>query len=103
MKYDIKKLKKNDSSLNGTSLAGIIYASYEQLEKVFGKPYGRSPDGKVKAEWCLNINGKVITIYDYKSSLPAKQNVVWHIGGNVDGLPALLTKVTGFKTSRDRS
>lgn len=98
MKYVIKKLSKNDPSVNGTSLAGYIFASYDQLEKKFGKPHGRSSDGKVKAEWDLNINGKVVTIYDYKSSLPAKQNVVWHIGGNTNGLPALLAKVTGFKT-----
>jgi hypothetical protein len=100
MKYVIKKLKRNDLSVNGTSLAGLIYASYDQLVKKFGPPYRGSPDGKVKAEWDLNINGKVVTIYDYKSSLPAKQNVVWHIGGKVDGLPELLAKVTGFQTKR---
>ena len=100
MKYDIKKLKKNDPATYDTALAGYIYASYEQLEKVFGKPHGKSSDGKTKAEWDLIINGKVVTIYDYKSSLPAKANVVWHIGGKTEGLPALLAKVTGFKTSR---
>jgi hypothetical protein len=100
MKYDIKKLKKNDPSINGTSLAGILYASYDQLVKKFGPPYRGSPDGKVKAEWDLKINGVVVTIYDYKSSLPAKQNVVWHIGGNTNGLPALLAKVTGFNTAK---
>lgn len=57
---------------------------YSDIVRVFGKPQlGRSPDGKIKAEWIGKINGLVFTIYDYKSKVDPKENTNWHIGGNL--------------------
>ena len=57
---------------------------YEDIVRVFGVPQlGKSPDGKIKAEWVGRINGLVFTIYDYKSKLDPERNTNWHIGGKV--------------------
>ena len=57
---------------------------HEDIVRVFGGPQlGKSPDGKIKAEWVGRINGLVFTIYDYKSKVGPEQNTDWHIGGKV--------------------
>ena len=57
---------------------------HEDIVRVFGGPQlGKSPDGKIKAEWVGRINGLVFTIYDYKSKVDPEQNTDWHIGGKI--------------------
>ena len=71
-------------SHNGTGLQGYLPEGtrYEDVVRVFGPAqFGKSQDGKIKAEWVGRINGLVFTIYDYKSRLEPEQNTDWHIGG----------------------
>ena len=73
-------------SHDGTGLQGYLPEGtrYEDIVRVFGEPqFGKSPDGKIKAEWVGQINGLVFTIYDYKSRLEPEQNTDWHIGGKI--------------------
>ncbi len=71
-------------SHEGTGLQGYLPEGtrYEDIVRVFGEPqFGKSPDGKIKAEWVGVINGLVFTVYDYKSQVEPEQNTDWHIGG----------------------
>lgn len=75
-----------NASTDGTGCQGYLPEGtrYEDVVRVFGRPqFGKSPDGKIKAEWVGKINGLVFTIYDYKSRLDPKRNTDWHIGGRV--------------------
>lgn len=68
----------------GTGFQGYLPdgTRYEDVVRVFGEPqFGKSQDGKIKAEWVGRINGLVFTIYDYKARLEPEQNTDWHIGG----------------------
>ena len=70
----------------GTGFQGYLPdgTRYEDVVRVFGEPHlGQSLDGKIKAEWVGKINGLVLTIYDYKSSVEPERNTCWHIGGKV--------------------
>jgi hypothetical protein len=70
----------------GTGLQGYLPEGtrYEDIVRVFGQPqFGKSPDGKIKAEWIGRINGLVFTIYDYKSLVDPERNTDWHIGGKI--------------------
>ena len=67
----------------GGWLQGHVYVNYSELVSAFGNPhYLGSGDGKVQAEWQLNINGTGVTIYDYKEGGKPVQSIrEWHIGG----------------------
>jgi hypothetical protein len=67
----------------GGWLQGYINVNYSELVSAFGNPsYFGSGDGKVQAEWQLNINGTGVTIYDWKEGGKPVQSVrEWHIGG----------------------
>jgi hypothetical protein len=72
------------SNATGTSLQGHIETDYEELVKVFGKPqYGPNSEyhDKVTCEWCLWIEGSLVTIYDYKEDKTPMGTYSWHIGG----------------------
>ena len=84
------KLRDINAPWESTSLVGAIDTSYKQLVKLLGKP-NREGDGyKVDAEWELEINGKIMTIYNYKdgknyngkSGIATTKLRDWHIGGN---------------------
>lgn len=75
----------------GSSFAGYLAASYEDLVTEFGEPRWRSQEGpwrssdqKVRCEWAFVIgSGKrrlVFTIYDYKEVKPVERVDLWHIG-----------------------
>ena len=55
--------------------------TYQQLVDAFGEPHVFDGD-KTQAEWVLDINGHIATIYDYKEYSTAPEDVTdWHIGG----------------------
>ena len=74
----------------GTYLNGYLDAGYKDIKKAFGNP--SDADGyKVDAQWTITVNGKVITIYNYKDGVnyngkkhgtPKTKIRDWHIGGN---------------------
>ena len=65
-----------------TSLQGYIPTTYDTLVKYLGKPnYGPSGDQKVTCEWCLNVDGDPLTIYDWKTGTTPLNHYKWHVGG----------------------
>ena len=87
MKYVTHNTSRSPIDWMGSSLAGYVTVSYADLVRVLGEPMGPSGDGKVKAEWIIKFrDGKVATIYDYKSDLDPVNHTAWHIGGRSDGV-----------------
>lgn len=90
----------------GTSLVGAIDCSYAKLVKLLGKPNAQHDDYKSDAEWSIKINGKPITIYNYKDgkNYNGKNGIAttklrdWHIGGadNLDAEIEVLKKALGI-------
>lgn len=74
----------------GTSKQGEIIATYSELRKMFGAPYGPSSDGKVFNEWILDIEGVVVTIHDYKFNGHTRNPEAWSIGGKSHAAVILL-------------
>jgi hypothetical protein len=76
----------------GTSLQGHIEATYDELVKVFGQPnIGPNEPGKVTCEWCLWIEGSLVTIYDWKEFDETPMGTYsWHIGGKNKEAPELV-------------
>jgi hypothetical protein len=79
----------------GSSFAGYLEASWEDLVTEFGEPRWRNKEGpwrssdqKVRCEWAFVIgSGKrrlVFTIYDYKEKRPIEEVSLWHIGAKGD-------------------
>ena len=80
------KVEMGGVSHDGTGCQGYFPEGtrYEDIVRVFDGPQlGKSPDGKIKAEWVDRINGLVFTIYDYKSIVDPDRNTDWHIGGKM--------------------
>jgi hypothetical protein len=83
-----------NANVNGTSLAGGIRATYDQLVAVFGKPEFfdlDNSDGKIDVEWAIAFdNGTVATIYNWKNGknycgsegLNVADIVDWNVGGS---------------------
>lgn len=63
----------------GSSLQGYITTTLERLIYLFGEPDEGSD--KTNAEWILDIDGTIVTIYDYKQSEAPTGKYDWHIGG----------------------
>jgi hypothetical protein len=69
----MKKLKvfneENVPNTSGTGLAGYIDTTYNKLLSVLGEPTFNSPSGdsKVQVEWVLEFEGKLFSIYDWKT------------------------------------
>ncbi len=67
--------------------AGIT--TYRQLVHTFGQPTLMGDEYKTDAEWCMEIDGQVATIYNYKNGraylgagAPATEEITeWNIGG----------------------
>lgn len=69
------------SAAAGTSYHGMIRADMELLMDLFGDPLGPTSDGKTQCEWVLQTpSGKVVTIYDWKQSVPIQMVEWWHLG-----------------------
>lgn len=77
------KLKIIDSDkVNRTNYKGEFEANYEDLVEAFGESNGPSGDDKCKANWNLEIDEVVCTIYDWKEYDKELENITnWHIGG----------------------
>lgn len=78
--------------INGTYLNGYLTASYKDICKILGKP-DKGDGYKVDAQWICTINGKVLSVYNYKDGInylgkkegTAKTKITnWHVGGNGD-------------------
>ena len=71
------------------SVVGYMKYSRNELESCFGAPHNEAEDSeiaddsKVQYEWWFDIDGTVVTIYDYKEyrDVPEDEPILWHIGG----------------------
>ena len=75
-----------------TSLSAYIFTDYKKIVKLLGKPNTTGDDCKVDAEWEFDMNGKRMTIYNYKdgknyngrNGLAVSKITEWHIGSSDD-------------------
>lgn len=84
-----RKIKThNNANINatGTSLKGYVNAQFGELTAHFGPPFEGCD--KTDWEWCLNINGVIVTIYNWKNG-PNSGHAVgpadireWNVGGS---------------------
>lgn len=81
------------SEVVGTSLVGYLELSYSELVETFGEPHfvGDGSD-KVYNEWAFVIDGRPVTIYDYKENGAATYGYAWHIGEGMAGAVAALNR-----------
>ena len=94
MKTKTQKIKliSDSNLLIGTSLAGSIDTTYKKLVKLLGEPNTENDGYKTDAEWIIEINGKILTIYNYKDGknyneeegLETEDITDWHIGAAED-------------------
>jgi len=76
-------MKRIDSDkVTGTSYKGKFKANYEDLIEAFGESDGASGDDKCQANWTLEIDDIICTIYDWKEYDKELENITdWYIGG----------------------
>ncbi len=89
-----------------THLVGEINCPYKTLVKLLGKPNAQHDDYKCDAEWAIEVNGKPMTIYNWKdgknyngsSGIATTKLTEWHIGGedNLDAEIEMLKKALGI-------
>lgn len=78
--------------ITGTGLSGYVNCTYKQLVALLGKPNAQNDGYKVDAKWAVEMNGKILTIYNYKdgknynksNGLATKNITDWHIGSKED-------------------
>ena len=63
----------------------VLTASMEALTNLLGEPSYTSNDyeDKIHYEWVININGKIISIYDYSTNFTLTNiQMIWFVGSN---------------------
>ena len=99
----IKTLRETDSRgglinifsrCNGTHLQGYIETTFSELKEAFGAPSFENydPHEKVNAEWVLDINGKIATIYNWKTGRVPMGEYTWHVGGHDESVLEVLSE-----------
>ena len=81
-------MTRQSIDINGTSLQGQITAKYDELVRAFGPPMVGDED-KTDAEWAVQVNGTVATLYNWKNGpaycgadgTPVERITQWNIGG----------------------
>lgn len=66
----VKVLKAEEAKVNGTYLVGYLEdVNFMDLVTGLGEPTFDDPSGddKVQVEWVCKFNGKIFTIYDWKT------------------------------------
>lgn len=83
---------------NGTSLQGYIQTTFDKLVELLGEPLKGSDDGKTTAEWIVEFEGEVATIYDWKLKSTPKDLYEWHVGGRSLKVLEHLSEALGLPT-----
>jgi hypothetical protein len=86
------EIKLSTKGAGGTHLFTEISTNYENLVNVLGEPNIDGDGYKTDAEWLIEINGKVLTIYNWKDGknycgddgLELDEITDWHIGAKDD-------------------
>ena len=77
------------SAASGTSLMGYVTVLYDDLVEAFGEPNSIGDGYKTDAEWILEIDDTIVTIYNYKTGKnyngedgdDVEDITDWHVGG----------------------
>lgn len=85
-------IDSDDYKFAGTSLSAYLFVDYKKIIKLLGEPNAIGDTYKVDAEWEFEMNGKRMTIYNYKdgknyngrNGLPVSKITEWHIGSSDD-------------------
>jgi len=98
----MKKTNKTDYSTSFHDV--VIKTTINELVRVLGEPQFQNNCGedKVNVEWdCLNKNGKLVTIYDWKEyrSIGEDEVIEFHLGSKnpIDGIEGKLELVELLK------
>lgn len=83
------ELVGQDEPFESASLVGNIDVPYKKLVKLLGKPNANGDEYKTDAEWNIRVNGKFMSIYNYKdgknyngkNGIATTKLTDWHIGG----------------------
>jgi len=94
MKY---KVNQKTIPYQSTRLQGHIDITFQELNKVLGEPI-RDVDDKTQAEWVIECNGIICTIYDWKVAGNVEYNSNWNIGGANDRAVSVIREI--FPNSR---
>ena len=86
----------------GTYLQGYLTANYDDLVRAFGAPLA-GDDYKTDAEWAVQVNGTVATVYNWKNGpaycgadgTPVEQITRWNIGGRSHAAVELVERRLG--------
>lgn len=91
------------NSVVGTSKLTTVIASYDRLFKLFGHPLRSLDPAVTKAEWIVQFEGKILTIYDYNTGKSAKDNKHWSIGGfKLSGDAAIELALVIYRTDEEK-
>lgn len=95
-------------STGGTSLMGYVTMSYADLVEAFGEPNSIGDGYKVDAEWILEIDDTIVTIYNYKTGKnyngedgnDVKDITDWHVGGFTETAVDLVKEALFLKKTK---
>ena len=108
----IKPSRQNPFPESGTSFRNIyIETSAGKLIDALGLPSREGTmDDKVQMSWIFEVDGKIVTLYDYKedfditSKSGTKKKIEWHVGGNnteaAQKAAEIIKEKVGIKTEK---
>lgn len=77
-----KVLREWDERLSWSSLLGYVPSTYDRLVERLGEPTFVGGD-KTTVEWAIAFDdGKVATVYDWKTYDTPMGTYDWHVGGH---------------------
>lgn len=103
---------KNDTlwqTIEGTGRRGTMFAHYEDIVSVCGKPIVNREYGKVDVHWIIETTAGIATIYNYKDGkaylgdegLDYRDIKSWHIGAkSEDAAQEVIEQVQSFVKER---
>ena len=93
------KYKVNEKAIPylSTRLQGHIDITFQELEKVLGKPI-RNISNNTHAEWGIEYKGIIFIIYDWRIGGNVEYNTNWCIGGADERVVNLVREI--FPNSR---
>lgn len=85
----LNSIEADSANFQSWKVGELTDIKYSDLVRIFGEPtYNEeSGDGKTQVEWCVLMDGKYFTIYDWKTynrEFTLNGLDVWSIGGSSD-------------------
>jgi len=85
--FRIVLVNNTGTCISGTHGQGSIEVSYAKIVAILGEPDPCEDSIKIDAEWTIEIDGEVATLYNWKNGpsyggLPVNRIRRWNIGGH---------------------